>query len=285
MLEFQMDSRESCRTVEMTPDEFQQSLPFYLQECGFWRMGDRYYTKRDALNSYLLLVTTEGAGRMSWNDGSCVLEPGSAVLIDCNGYQEYATLPGSIWGFYYIHFQALSMEGFRNIFLRRLTPIRLRRPEKFTEEIERLYHTSAQTNAVGYISLSNHLSNLLTELVHSLASGGTKENQLNRADMAGLAEYIRQHAAQPLHLDDFIRYTNLSRHYLIHVFERQFGMPPYRYLHLCRVNQAQQLLKATELTVEEIAEQVGYSSAAVFIRHFKSFFGMTPGGYREQVIR
>ena len=88
-----------------------------------------------------------------------------------------------------------------------------------------------------------------------------------------------------MHIDDFMRFTSLSRHYLIHVFERQMGMPPYRYLHMCRVNQAQVLLKTTDLPVAEIAERVGYNSAAVFIRHFRSFMGVTPGVYRSESIR
>lgn len=285
MFGYYLDDLGGTRTHALTLDEFQQKLPFYVYNLGLFRMGDRYYTKRDGFNNYLLIYTIEGKGRMTWNKGTCMLVPGSAVLIDCNIYHEYETVPGEKWIFYYVHFGALSMEGFRNIFLRKLTPVLLRSPELVQERMEKLYQTSWREDIAGYIMLSNILSDILTEMVCSLAENQKDETDLNRTDISELAEYIRRHHRENLHIEDFMEYTNLSRHYLIHVFERQIGMPPYRYLHMCRINQAQILLRTSNMTVSEIAERVGYSSPAVFIRHFRSFIGVPPGRYRDETIR
>ena len=285
MISYFLDDLGGSRTHAVGVDEFQQKLPFYVYNLGLYRMGERYYTKRDGLNNYLLIYTLEGQGRMTWNGGSSLLEAGSVVLIDCNIYHEYETVPGEKWIFYYVHFGALSMEGFRNTLLRRLTPVMLRSPELIREEMEKLYQTSYREETAGFIMLSNILSNILTEMVCSLAENQKDVTDLNRTDITELAGYIRTHYCEDLHIEDFMKYANLSRHYLIHVFERQMGMPPYRYLHMCRINQALALLRTTELSIAEIAERVGYSSAAVFIRHFKSFIGLSPGLYRNESIR
>lgn len=284
MLEFNLDFTADSPTHSLTLSGVQQLLPFHAVECGQFHMGEQYYTRRDGLDNYLLIVTTEGCGRMSWLGQSCVLEPGSAVLIDCELYQDYGTMPGKEWHFYYLHFNALSMEGYRNVLLRKLTPVSLRSPDEVEKSIRRLYNVSFESNVASYATISHLISGILTEMVCSLADNGENDARLNRTDIASLTQFIRNNFDKELHIDDFIKHTRLSRHYLIHVFERQIGMSPYRYLHMCRVNHAQVLLKTTDMTVAEIAYSIGYSSPAVFIRHFKSFNGVTPRIYRSESI-
>ena len=285
MVEFRMDFLSRPRSRTLTPTEVQQSLPFHVIECGEYCTGDGYYTKRDGLQNYLLIVTLEGCGRMTWGGQSCLLEPGSAVLIDCSSYQEYATLPGRTWHFLYLHLGALSVEGYRGVLLRRLTPAMLRAPQTVRERMEQLYTVAGRTNAAAHIVASDLISGILTEMVCSLTDGAESDSAFNRPDIAALAEFIRNHFYEELHIDDFMKQTRLSRHYLIHVFERQIGMSPYRYLHMCRINHAQHLLRTTDMTVVQIAYGIGYHTPAVFIRHFKSFNGITPVEYRRESVR
>lgn len=281
MLEKQSDFIRAPLSNVPPPDELRQALPYHIHGCGRFYTADKYYTKRDGLRNYLLLYTTDGCGQMHYQGKTCLLKPGSAVVIDCSAYQEYNTLPGSIWNFYYLHFNALSMEGFRGLLLDQLTPIPLRSPQEGERMMRKLYQLSFLATTASYIQQSNLISNLLTEMVCSLEDQ-TSSHLPNRKDIADLAEYIRTHFQQELHIDDFMELTNLSRHYLIHTFEKQIGMSPYRYLHLCRVKHAQILLKTTDMTVTQIAENVGYHSAAIFIRRFKAFLGTTPTAYRGQ---
>jgi len=88
-----------------------------------------------------------------------------------------------------------------------------------------------------------------------------------------------------LHLDDFIKEINLSKHHLIRLFEKETGITPYRFLHLCRIQRAQILLKSTEKSVTQIAYEVGYNDVTVFIRRFKSFTSFTPLAYRNKPVQ
>lgn len=48
-----------------------------------------------------------------------------------------------------------------------------------------------------------------------------------------------------------------------------------------RIAKAKELLDATNLSVDKIADQVGFNSSTVFIRVFRKYIGMTPGKYKE----
>ncbi|MEH2274068.1 MAG: AraC family transcriptional regulator [Nostoc sp.] len=65
-------------------------------------------------------------------------------------------------------------------------------------------------------------------------------------------------------------------------FREVFGTTVLGYVQSLRLEQAQRLLRDTNLTVAEIASQVGYESIGHFRYLFKRQFGITPREYRQQ---
>ena len=267
-----------------TLDSFARSFPFYCTDSGKFTNGDRYYTKREGYEGYLLLATFDGCGRLLYKGQSCVLTKGSAVLVDCRDYHEYFTPPNEKWGFYYMHFNAGSMEGYRNALVAKLTPIKLRMEKHFWQLLEQIYRTSFKSDVISYAIQSNAISNVLTELMHSIAEDSTNPKQLTRPEITALADYIQKNYTEQLSLEDFVEITHLSKHHLIRAFKMQTGMSPYKYLHMCRIDKAVDLLKIPDMTVTQIAYAVGYNDPIVFTRHFKAFHNVTPSEYRKVFI-
>ncbi len=267
-----------------TSDVFAQSFPFYCIDSGKFVNGDRYYTKRDNFDNYLLIVTDSGRGKLVWKNQSCILEKGSAVLIDCNSYHEYFTLPKHEWSFFYLHFKALSMEGYKSAFLSKLTPIKLKLPKSACQIVDQIYQMSFRADIISYATQSNMISNLLTEMLHSLVNDDAATLQIYRPDIAALTEYIRDNCTKSMGIEDFSKMVHLSKSHLIRVFERQTGMSPYKYLHMCRINKAAHLLRVSDMTVAQIAYAVGYDNPIVLTRHFKAFHQTTPREYRKVFV-
>lgn len=275
-VEYYIDYKEGSVFTATRSDPLQRMLPFFVESCGRVYSADRYFVRRDGLESYLLMLTTEGLGQINYHGERRLLEPGSAVVIDCRDYHEYGCTAGNIWNFYYTHFDARSLEGFQCLF-ERLNPVMLRDPRLGENMLEEIYSRAIQSSETDYYRHSHLLSGLLTEMV----CGQNQERPVVRTEINRLAEYIRIHFAEDLHIDDLAERAGYSRYYFIHLFREQFGVSPYRYLNRCRARHGEFLLRSTDMTVAQIADKVGYSSPELFIRHFKTENGMTPGEYRK----
>lgn len=62
-------------------------------------------------------------------------------------------------------------------------------------------------------------------------------------------------------------------------FKDLYGMPAFTYLLNYKMEHARKLLDKNQLNINEIAAEIGYSSATHFISAFKSKFGITPKQY------
>lgn len=69
------------------------------------------------------------------------------------------------------------------------------------------------------------------------------------------------------------------------LFNAATGMPPHRFINLCRIQAARKLLTSTNLTIKEIAAECGFESASDFSRFFRKHTGFTPGECRRARLR
>lgn len=74
---------------------------------------------------------------------------------------------------------------------------------------------------------------------------------------------------------------NLNSSYFSRTFKNTFGIRFSDYLTDLRIGKACSLLTQTDLTLNEIAEEVGYNNALTLSRAFKKTENMTPGTYRN----
>lgn len=66
------------------------------------------------------------------------------------------------------------------------------------------------------------------------------------------------------------------------MFKKSLGMSPRDYLVHIRIEKARELLANSEMSILEIAQEVGYSSGQVLARAFAKSMHVTPRAYRSQ---
>ena len=73
----------------------------------------------------------------------------------------------------------------------------------------------------------------------------------------------------------------MSRASLYKKLQTMLGITPTDFIRNVRLKRAAQLLADTQLSINEIADRVGFITARNFSTHFKKMFGVTPSEYRD----
>ena len=74
----------------------------------------------------------------------------------------------------------------------------------------------------------------------------------------------------------------MSRVHLYKKLSALTGKSPVEFIRLVRLQRAAQMLQKSQLTVAEIAYQVGFNNAKYFAKHFKAEFGVLPSQYSQK---
>jgi transcriptional regulator GlxA family with amidase domain len=82
-----------------------------------------------------------------------------------------------------------------------------------------------------------------------------------------------------------VQLSRLSERSLTRRFQRATGLTPIQYVHAIRIEEAKQMLEATQDPIEAIAHDLGYEDASFFMRLFKREVKLTPAQYRRKFGR
>jgi len=88
-------------------------------------------------------------------------------------------------------------------------------------------------------------------------------------------------AQTPQTVKGFASQMGYSRSYLTRKLTQQWQKSPGEVLRLVRLQKAASLLRTTQLSIGEIATQVGYGASAAFGRAFMQVYGQSPRAYRH----
>ena len=87
---------------------------------------------------------------------------------------------------------------------------------------------------------------------------------------------------EQLDVDQLAAEAATSKYHFIRCFTAVYGETPMRYLSRRRIERAQDLLRATNLTVTEVCHLVGYTSLGTFSSRFRELVGASPSEYQAQ---
>lgn len=129
------------------------------------------------------------------------------------------------------------------------------------------------------------LSQKLTELLaFAIRRGSPKGNAPDKdaQRMQIVTRFVQENYAQPIRLRDVAQLVYLEDSYFCRQFKKHTGFGFQEYLTQLRLQAATNLLTETELSVNAIAEQCGFSGGNYFGDVFKRTYGISPVQYRKQ---
>lgn len=126
---------------------------------------------------------------------------------------------------------------------------------------------------VFYIILSYHKQ----EYLNSISKKNTKQSYTQRA-----MSYIDEHYGEAVRVDEIAQHLHISRKYLCAVFKQETGLSTKDHLLNRRTEVAADLLLNTEMSVSEIAAEVGYADYTQFSRMFRKKKGCSPREFAKR---
>lgn len=132
-----------------------------------------------------------------------------------------------------------------------------------------------------YLSIDQVFDNLIEKLSENLLSWMEKKKLENSKPIRLAKQYINEHYNQALTLEMLGVKIGLNPTYFSTVFKKETGKSFIDYVTEVRIQNAKQLLLDTDLSILEIAEDVGYNDLKYFSKGFKKATGLSPTDYRK----
>jgi len=274
----------SSNRILYTPSEFAKSSLMYLQEIGDLKALKEHTSERDNIQSYLFFMVMTGSGQLKYGGRNYVLSKGGCVFIDCRYPYSHMT-SDDLWSLRWCHFNGPMMasiyekytdRGGRAVFI----PKDIR---AFGKVLDSLYKIAGSNDYIRDMEINEELGRLCTLLMAESWHPEEKGmRDTGKKSVVPVKEYLDAHYTEKITLDDLSRIFYINKYYLTRMFKDRFGITISSYLINIRVTHAKQMLRFTDMSIEEIGQACGLGQAHYFSRVFKAVEGVAPSIYRSK---
>ncbi len=211
---------------------------------------------------------------MTFQDAELPLEPGSLYLISPHtAFHSRCSRPFAKW---YLHFNTGGLPDACRPGIVKLRPTARMRALlllTFPKQIR-----SGRTKA----EESHPLESL--ELALLALRMALPEFHSSRPDarLARCVAHLHEHLRGKITLAKLVQCVGTSARTLAHLFAAELGFPPMRYLIELRLNRAMLLLRHTDHSIEEIAEECGFPNRYYLTRMLSKYRLITPAEFRKK---
>ena len=164
---------------------------------------------------------------------------------------------------------------------------RLNSDKTIDEHLDKLIELYTSSNSLfTAANLNVALINLMlyildhTEPVHEYT-----EPQLQNSYIAYTLNYIQKHYTTKILQEDIALQLHISIRYLSKLFKSYMGVTLSNYINIYRINRSIKLMQDTDLTLTEIALQVGFKDSQHYSKVFMNIINATPSHYRKMYLK
>lgn len=150
-------------------------------------------------------------------------------------------------------------------------------------DISRLVHVDNNPfrELMALESMEQYQSWFDTFLQNAVGGVGVGKQRKENHHVARVIDILEKDHAKDLSLNSVSEQLNLNPSYVSRLFKQYTGTSFTEYLTGIRIERSKELLRTTELQVNEVGSRVGFHNAYYFIKVFKENAGVTPGEFKK----
>lgn len=153
----------------------------------------------------------------------------------------------------------------------------------FIKQVLEVIHREHKNNEAHCLEIIQSYLTILLNYVKRILKGESGNVKLKRYEeiTSKFEEMILKETVSYQSISDYASQLNITPIYLSECVKRATGLTAKKVLMNYQVLRAKSLLVQTNLSVEEIAHQMGFEEATNFIKFFKNNQGITPLAFRK----
>lgn len=256
------------------------SSQLYLTDIGHYPpVHNHQVIRKQPTDQQILIYCIDGEGWCRLDGAKQTIRKNSYFIIPAGQAHAYGNASGKSWSIYWIHFGGLQSKRLTT----QLCGDQYGKGIPLINRKERLqlFHgiISDLENGIS-LDACNFANARLWHLLGDIAYHRrfAKDKDKNTIDQAIL--FMKERAQESVSLEEIAAYTNLSVTYFCRLFKKRMQQTPIDYFIRLKIQCACQYLDFTDMTVQDVGQQLGYDDPYYFSRTFKRVMGISPLSYR-----
>ena len=258
----------------------EKGLPLYLLNMGLQHCQD-HILRPNGFPSPQILYCTKGSGTLLYDQKKVLISPYTAIFLPAGYPHEYYPNE-SVWDIHWVVFSGDSVPSLlTHLNLNELSIFRLNRTEKLDSLFYSMHDALHADPLFGNYVASGILYEFLIEFYRVTSSRETPAASSGVIRKA--VKYVDDHYRFQITLEELCDICGVSKQHLCLLFRTTLHTRPMEYIAKRKLQAAKELLTGTSMTVEEIAEEVGFCTASYFCKVFKRYEGLTPKQFKRSM--
>lgn len=259
-----------------TPNKYIDSL-YHATSIGHEYIRREYYLKRVGQDLFMVNYIVNGEAHMSFGDRYYRLKKGDLCFLHLVP-QNIFYPAGDGLEIYFFHILGGQLRTVYKNFVEEMDGNVLH--DFPAENVSKLYDVFLDTMGKPdfFYASSKAIGNFLTDVLQL----STREEKAKYPQIIENIILQIRNAEPTTSVGQIAEYFGYNPIYLERLFKEQTGETLYSQIMQCKYNLACNLLLTTDLTVEAIAQKLGYADAKGLICLFKKIGGSTPNAFRKQ---
>ena len=255
----------------------------YITDIGHYPMAEHHHrVRQEAIDQYVLIYCVDGSGWYVLKGQRYEVKRNQYFILPAGTPHEYGATEGERWTIYWVHFRgehaSVYAEGAQKPQeVKAAMNSNISNRNNIFEEILSTLHFGDGIEDLRYAS------SLLHYYLASLRYLRQYRNTVRYDGVVNAAiHYMKENVERHLTLQDVLDYVGYSSTRFSALFKKETGSSPLAYFNRLKIEYACQMLKTTDMHINQICYKVGIEDSLYFSRMFSKVMGMSPSEYRER---
>ncbi len=255
----------------------------YVTDIGAYPSALHHYVDRNlGIPSVVLIYCRRGKGSLQIDNTIYKIQQGHLIIIPPNTPHIYQADDTDPWSIFWIHFTGEQTQSLLDCLIKTV-----RNPLLFVPDTQLMSNAFEDVYAclnyhysdAGLLAMTSELLRLfsITKL-HQGFPGSQRQSVEDR--VASTLDFMEQHLDMSLTLEELAAHSGQSVPYYTRLFKERTNQSPMACFIQLKIRKTCELLDQTDLSIKQIAGELGYDDPYYFSRLFKKVQGCSPSTYR-----